>query len=247
MEKECKWYFEKHSGIEIGNNDPLISQFKAKKGNYYSLVREAIQNAMDAGIDGQEVCVKFSYKRLHKEDFPALFSMGGRTGEQLTNIRKFNLHLKDELLCLVVSDSNTTGMQYDQVGPCSFNSFTISQGTTSKPNSGSGGSYGYGKGAYYNISGIRSILVSTRFRINNLSSVAFLGVSRSVTHTYEDSKWSSLLYYGNGVNPITEKSDIPDIFLCNEVGTAIWILGVPDEIPVSLAEMRKSVLGACRA
>jgi hypothetical protein len=229
MEKGCRWNFEPHAGLEIGPMDPLISMFTGSEEKiYYSLVREAIQNSMDAAIENKEVCVKFSHRTLSKTDFPELFNLGGR---KLPCIEIFNdkndNDNPDEYECLVVSDSNTKGMPYDPINSCSFNSFTRGQGIQ-QVNIGAGGAFGFGKGAYYAQSAMRSIIVSTRFEKDNISCVAFQGVSRLQTHHINNNKYSSLAFYSLGTEPITTENDIPNIFQRDVNGTDVWILALHD-------------------
>lgn len=52
MEKNCTWSFRPKGETDIGTNDPLHITFKGNP--YYSIVREAIQNSLDAVDDTEK-------------------------------------------------------------------------------------------------------------------------------------------------------------------------------------------------
>ena len=63
-EQNCKWTFaESLGGQDIGPNDALVEFFK--KIPYESLVRESIQNSIDARLDmSKPVKVSFKFKTM---------------------------------------------------------------------------------------------------------------------------------------------------------------------------------------
>src|SRR5690554_2188768 len=74
MEKNCKWHFKLEGGRDVGPNDPVDEKFKGQP--YYSIVREAIQNSLDA-IDNENEPVKvdFSFFDLNRNDYPEFFDI----------------------------------------------------------------------------------------------------------------------------------------------------------------------------
>ena len=74
-EKNCRWYFaDQPNGQEVGPNNAMEQSFKNHP--YASLVRESIQNSLDAVLDeSQPVVVKFSFKEMRGVDYPEFFEL----------------------------------------------------------------------------------------------------------------------------------------------------------------------------
>jgi hypothetical protein len=141
-----------------------------------------------------------------------------------------------------VSDSNTKGMEY-QEGDTSkpFYAFVRSAGVSAKDSNSAGGSFGFGKAAYFLLSPISTIIVSTCTLSYDRY---FEGISSLCTHLYEGSKKMAVGYYDcNGGKPINEEMAIPAQFRRSEPGTDINILGFDladkDE---AIEEMKQAVL-----
>ncbi len=253
-EKCNKWHFEKHSGRDKGLNDPLEENFKAYP--YYSIVREAIQNSLDAVDNAQKpVSVKFDFINLNRKDFPNLItqleehinltkkywgnSQDVKKVEEMLNYlnRPEN---KDKIITLKISDYNTIGMEYEYDDPtATFNAFLHSEGNSAKRSASSGGSFGFGKAAYFNLSPLRTILVSTRNRNND---VIFEGATVLATHKKDGEKLTAYGFYNcKGKEPVTKEEEIPEFFKRHEAGTDIYILGLWDKKDKE-KEMIKSVL-----
>ena len=67
-----------------------------------------------------------------------------------------------DLYYIKVSDFNTTGIGYDtDYREPAFYGFVRAAGVSNKPSANAGGSFGFGKAAYFYISPIRTIPVST--------------------------------------------------------------------------------------
>ena len=76
MEKGCKWTFQRwnKSMTYFGPNDAIIQSFN--KDFYESLVRESIQNSLDAVLEkGKPVKVTYSFDKVTIDDFPELFKL----------------------------------------------------------------------------------------------------------------------------------------------------------------------------
>ena len=247
MEGNCNWHFDNHSGIDKGPNNPLEENFKAHP--YYSIVREAIQNSLDAINDtSKPVRVTFKFGELDRRDFPNLienlrdhiiWSMDywinnpdaqRKFREMLEYLDGKELGLrKIKIPFLKVSDYNTKGMVYSPDDTSStFYAFLKSEGNSAKSDTGSGGSFGFGKAAYFSLSPFKTIVVSTR-NVNN--EVIFEGATVLATH--RNSNNEKLTAYGfyncEGNQPVTTEEEIPDEFIRNEIGTDIYIIGLWEE------------------
>lgn len=237
-EKNCQWHFaDQPNSQEIGPNNAMEQNFKQNR--YASLVRESIQNSLDAVLDpSKPVVVKYSFLNMKGGDYPEFFKLqhhikgcldyfpdnrnakaiyepmyklfkGSRYAENLGYIR--------------VSDYNTKGMAYENNTNNPFYAFVRAAGVTVKDNNTAGGSFGFGKAAYYLLSPINSIIISTCTKDGRKF---FEGASSLVTHLHEGKKKMAVGYYDNqGGNPITTDEDIPSQFRRNEPGTDINILG----------------------
>ncbi|MBD1435179.1 hypothetical protein H8B06_20335 [Sphingobacterium sp. DN00404] len=256
MEKNCTWHFKPEGGGEIGPNDPLHITFKGNP--YYSIVREAIQNSLDAINDTTKpVEVAFKYFDLDRQEYPAFFKIEDNITQCLEYYSENTdaKRLFDEMLkylngteegkkklkisCLRISDANTKGMYFDEGTTSPFYAFLRASGVSSK-NQGAGGSFGFGKGAYFALSPIKTLIVSSKDIDEN---VYFEGATRLTTHKDKDgNKRSAFGFYDNNQgNPITEKDNIPEIFRRAESGTDVNIIGLWNE-PNRKRLMIKSVL-----
>lgn len=176
-EKNCKWYFaDQPNGQEVGPNNAMEQSFKSQP--YASLVRESIQNSLDAVLDKTEpVLVKFSFMEMKGLDYPEFFELQNHikgcleyfsnnhnakvTYEPMLELFEGNKY-SEHLGYIRVGDYNTKGMKYEEGNTDTpFYAFVRSAGVTVKDNSSAGGSFGFGKAAYYLLSPINTIIVST--------------------------------------------------------------------------------------
>lgn len=238
-EKGCKWHFDKQTGTDVGPNDAMGEPFK--KMPYESLVRESIQNSLDAVNDeSKPVEVEFRIKDIKKSLYPNLFQIDSHILGCLEMYdtkdahRKFDpmyKYLKEsikdnQMYYLCVSDRNTNGMDYKRDDPKSpFYAFVRSRGVSAKTNSSSGGAFGFGKAAYFNVSKIRTVFISTR---TTGAKTYFEGETSLCTHKVKDDKLVDTGFYdNNGGKPISGEARIPNRFLRDdEPGTDINIMGI---------------------
>lgn len=238
-EKNCRWNFaEQLGGREDGPNSAMAQNFKQYP--YASLIRESVQNSLDAVYDGTKpVLVEFSFKSINGIEFPSFFTLKDHIKGCLVyyhdnknaekQFRPMLNYFSDsrssqQIGFIKVSDYNTRGMAYvkdDTRSP--FYAFVKAAGVTVKDNADSGGSFGFGKAAYYIISPINTVLVSTRTYDNKSF---FEGASALCTHTHQGKKYVAVGYYDdqNG-NPIENIDDIPVPFRRAESGTDVYIMG----------------------
>ncbi len=115
-----EWRFRKMQPGEI-NIDPIEEEFfttEALGSITDALVREAIQNSLDARNGSNPVTVRFDFQKISLQDQPAIaehyFSgLGGHLQVKqsgLQNVPSFNL----EMDCLLIEDFGTRGLQGDE-------------------------------------------------------------------------------------------------------------------------------------
>lgn len=238
-EKKCKWHFaDQPNGQEVGPNNAMEQSFKSHP--YASLVRESIQNSLDAVLDkSQPVRMKFLFDEIKGADYPEFFELQHHIKGCLEYFpNNHNAKVTYEPMCKLfdgnryhkhlgfirVSDYNTKGMRYEEGNTDSpFYAFVRSAGVTVKEDTSAGGSFGFGKAAYYLLSPISTIIVST---CTDTYDKYFEGASSLCTHLYKDTKKMAFGYYDdqNG-KPISIETDIPAKFRRSEPGTDINILG----------------------
>lgn len=242
LELNCKWHFAKHlGGREDGPNDPMQDNFK--KTPYASLIRESIQNSLDVPLDSsQPVRMEFSISRIRAREYPNFFELKKHIEGCINHfpnnddaISSYQPMLKylnslseyDNLNYIKVSDFNTVGMNYVKGDTaCPFYAFVRAAGVSAKNDATAGGSYGYGKAAYFYISPLRTIFVSTQTQDGRHF---FEGVSSLCTHEMagdNDLRVSVGFYDNNEGEPISNPQNIPTRFLRNEPGTDIYIIGI---------------------
>ena len=258
MSKElnCKWYFGPQAkGNERGPNNPTALTFKGTK--YHSLIRESIQNSLDAVDDkSRPVTVMFDYREFSGREFPEFFKLkehiegclnkypNDENGDKLFKpmLDYFSdFQTNQNIGYLRIVDTNTTGMHYSSNDSKSaFNAF-ISEGIASKPN-GAGGSFGFGKAVFWMLSPISTVFVSSKADNNELN---FVGQSKLCTHylTPGDDLSPNGLYTTDGKGEVvTEESYIPEYFRPMQKGTSVYVLGAPYLDDTIRKELIKGVL-----
>lgn len=259
LELNCKWHFAKQlGGREDGPNDPMQDNFK--KTPYASLIRESIQNSLDVPLDStQPVRMEFSISRIRAREYSNFFELKKHIQGCIKHfpnnddakatyqpMLKFLNSLReiDNLYYIKVSDFNTIGMNYIKGDTsCPFYAFVRAAGVSAKNDATAGGSYGYGKAAYFYISPLRTIFVSTQTKDGRHF---FEGVSSLCTHEIagdNDLRVSVGYYDNNDGEPVTNPQYIPARFQRNEPGTDIFIIGIDASDRESIYnEMTEAVL-----
>ena len=239
-EKDCRWHFGRETGREQ-LSDPMSEHFKDDL--YTSLVRESIQNSLDAANGAVPVRVEFLYKQINSRDFPNFFDLRNHIkgcidyyGNDAKKVYKpmldsfpENDRLKQTIPYLRVADFNTKGMSYAEGDTKStFYAFVRAIGVTVKDETGArGGSFGYGKAAYYKMSPFSTVFIST---MDTYEHRCFEGASVLSTHKLNSEVLTSVGYYdNNNGKPITNGEDIPVPFRRDEPGSNIDIIGLEKE------------------
>lgn len=240
----CSWHFREYRENEDklqGANDPIIQKFK--ENFYNSLVRESIQNSMDAKDENGIIEVKYELGKISKTDYPALFGLkehvvackethGGNNRAQEIYSPMVEYIDADELDIITISDYGTVGMPYypGEIYQNPFLAFINSDGQSVKTTTkdgvtvSNGGSFGIGKGAYFLMSPVRSLLVSTM--VNDAAhSTYFEGVSRLCTHDIGENHYYHMGFYCvDGKTPVSG-DEIPVQFRRTSPGTSIFLVG----------------------
>ena len=111
----------------------------------------------------------------------------------LDYIKNLKEDLASKIQYLAVEDFNTKGMDYVAGDTsCGFYSFVKCAGNSSKSDSSAGGSFGFGKAAYFNVSQLRTLLVST---MTSKRQVFYQGVSSLSTHIINGVKYVPVGFY----------------------------------------------------
>ncbi len=244
-----KWTFSERSetGSDVGFNEPMSENFK--KRPYASLIREAIQNSLDVPLDSSKpVEMKISIKALDcrnystfceiKEHIKACKSYYS-SYEQADKIYGPMISYLNEvdrpgrkLHYIQISDYNTTGMTYvPDNNSNAFYAFVRAAGVSYKSNSAAGGSFGFGKAAYFYLSAIRTLFISTTDQNGNSF---FEGVSSLCTHRINGKKVEAIGFYdcNNGIPVSNVEKILPRFKRDNDVenkiapGTDINIMGI---------------------
>ena len=162
------------------------------------LVRESMQNSWDARLDGVNQ-ISFSV-RGHSFDGPnaekvrEIFDTTDL--EHLTDLR--DLLGRDCLTALEIRDSNTFGLNgpfeavYAAGGEARYQNFVLMSGVAKPTTSNNaGGSFGFGKGSYFRMSGVSTILIHTRPYKDGPSESRLIGMA--LGESFNDGK---ILYTG---------------------------------------------------
>lgn len=249
LECNCQWHFEKQSPMsqEMGPNNAAAEHFSATP--YPSLIRESIQNSLDVvKEETQPVRMRFEFGKIRANTYEAFYDLKkhiegvlkycGESAEaeyrpMLEHFEK-TYNNQNVLHYIKVSDYNTTGMNYipdDNKSP--LYAFLRAEGVTVKADDTSGGSFGFGKSAYFMISPIHTVLVST---MTQDGKTFFEGAARLCTHLYKgkdgvEGKYQHYGYYDNqgGERPASLPTDIPNKFARTEPGTDFYIMGMEGE------------------
>lgn len=239
MNRECKLYFKERGYDDIqGPNDPVINTFNADFTE--SLVRESIQNSLDAAAEpnnpDKPVRVKFGFGVIKKDELSCLFELKEhaeacldkwKTKPRTQEIYEPMIELldHDEISTIEVTDWNTTGMSDlpDKNGDKVFEIFTQSTGVDVKSGANSAGSFGFGKAAFFLMSPIRTILVSSRTASGETN---FAGRTKFCDHVLNEVEYGPKGYISPNEGFVPAKDNqIPEHFSIDHVGTKITIVG----------------------
>lgn len=173
------------------------------------LAREAIQNSVDAALEGEKVRVVFRHTQLIGSAKAAFIEASG-----LRNIAERSEHLelptpncfetldkpRTPLSLLYVEDHNAEGLSGDPHDKGSnFYRLLLSLGDRSKARTakGTGGSYGFGKSVYSSSSAIQTIFAYTRFRDDDgKERTRLFGCGYYASHVHKKNNYSGRAWLG---------------------------------------------------
>ncbi len=251
MSKEVLNYefAESGGGEEVGFNEAVVTGFKGHISYY--LTRESIQNIIDAAVTFPAKA-EFELFRVRTKELP----QAERLAEIFKACRDYfyndprsvdffrsaadKLEKNHHIAILRIGDYNTrglTGGDDDITG--NYYNFLKSSGANAK-RSGSGGSFGLGKGAYFAASSFHTIFVSS---IYDNDKYVFQGKLRLVTHRKDGKKFQHTGSFGlPGQKPVRATNLIPPMFRRKEQGTDIYIVGFYEDDNGWEEQIIKSVL-----
>lgn len=175
-----KWRFPAanygdRKGISSGDSEAF------KKAPYSAFAREILQNSIDAQASDEEpVRVVFSKFDIQTKDIPGVDDLKialkrckefwNYKSDYITECDKIETALNEKsLVCLRVSDFNTTGLvgvESNEKAKNHFLALTRGTGVSEKSGEVSGGSKGMGKNAAFLMSKIKTVFYSTRTNMN---------------------------------------------------------------------------------
>ena len=226
-------------GVLYGYNNAGTEHFK--QDPIGKLVRETIQNSLDAHQDGLPPVIVDIYEcdiaaehigatslKPHLERALARTIATGQVDGQKDYRKALALVRKATIPCLAIVDRNTTGLHGRK-----WDSLIYEEGTPEKDGPGSpGGSFGIGKNAPYNVAALHTVIYCTRYtngrqgRVEKMTGRAQL-VSHSSPHNGVMLQHIGF-YTAEGNQPIVGP-DIPVPFRLDEAGTGLWIIGFKPE------------------
>lgn len=250
-----KWVFKPNGGTATADN----IAGKLFLNDYAPLVRESVQNSLDAAINKTEpVKVIYRFGKLHLSEHSSFYKLlewvnGGMTKfpdedkrayKNLRNIKETLSSIKQKgvIHYLEVSDENTVGMDYTSdkriQSKTRFYSFLKSLGNSSKPSNTSAGSHGVGKVVFQKISKINTIFVSSKSFEDNKE--LFEGMSELCTSLIDDVEYEYRGYFcmDDNQEPTMCRHDIPEQFRRDKYGTSVYVMGVTEDEESQKAYMR---------
>ena len=167
MAEKLQWRFDPDpQGLRRGT-DPALTTFADREGK--AMVRELIQNALDARDPHQTGAVVVTFRSGHVEtcavDLDQLEAARAAARAQLpprhrdaAALRPYREAKAGRLSVLVVEDARTTGADRER-----WDALTRSEGVTGAKDAGAMGSFGFGKNAAMSASPLHAVTYATRY------------------------------------------------------------------------------------
>ncbi len=212
-----KWVFERltRDGGASGEAVPNAVEAGGWASSEELLVREAIQNSVDAWLPGAGP-VRVSFRLQHHVEREKEFLLEGvslkpfmdRVDAFRETLPSGNVIEKSSdpgapLHLLYIEDFNTVGLggglQDPKHGHFFRLLFLIGEGSKADNNDGSGGSFGFGKGVYAHNSNIRMIFVFSVFEPSqetNHTWARLLGCAYLPGHEFQEEQWTGRAWFG---------------------------------------------------
>ena len=235
--QQATWQFPPNNdGVEYGFENAAAAHFQASP--MVHLVRELLQNALDAKVDGliQPVHLTFTEVEVPTD------AMGGpvlsahiaacleitkarnETDAAAAYAKALNCLDNPTIPCLSVVDTGTTGLVGEK-----WNALVTQEGVVRKDKTAAGGSYGMGKNSVFNVSDLYSVIYSTRYLARRQGrEERTQGKSRLITHALPEAEPTPLQhigFYRTASGRPLRGTEIPSCFRLAETGTGVFILG----------------------
>ena len=197
MPSKISWQFPPNvTDAPIGPRDRGIEHYTGQRLD--SLVRETIQNSLDAQAKPGEAPAKIEFRvaelgvssfkggELAKAIEASIAELKPKDEAYRKKFRNATKQLdKATVPTLVITDSNTTGVRDDDADN-SWAALTRGSGESAKQGNNASGSYGIGKAAAYTATDLRTVLYTTTFAVNGHAESRFIG--RTILSGHRDSE-----------------------------------------------------------
>ena len=238
MASQINWQFPPNfTNSPIGPRDRGIEQYTGRRLD--SLVRETIQNSLDAQEKRGQVPAKIEFQVAEL----VVTSFNGPELATAVNASIDGLKPKDEayrkmfrkaadqlekntIPVLIITDSNTTGAYDNGSDDCPWAALTRGSGESAKQGKDASGSYGIGKAAAFTATDLRTVLYTSAFAVNGHLESRFIG--RTILSGHKDpqgKKVTSEGYFGAPDFASVGNGEIPVPFQLVAQGTRLWIPG----------------------
>lgn len=243
--EEIKWRFPGNNYTDDAGLDTADME-TFKKDAISSLARELCQNSIDAKRKGVEKPVRIEFKpfQISKDKIPGRDDILSqiiacqetwKTKKKISDqLAEMNYQIqKDEIMCLRISDFNTTGLIGVSGGEHTPWHYLVHGSGISDKGATSGGSKGIGKFATFVNSHFNTVFYSTN---TEKGEKGFEGICKlcSAKQPNTDEKTRGIGYYGSSLKnePIVNKELMLDpcfVRQSDEFGSDIYILGFKNQ------------------
>ena len=247
------WNFPARNGGIDYVTDPSSAHFS--DAPIPKLVREVVQNSLDAKHDGysEPIVVEFTETWVNRDliggdslekHIIACFdraSADGRAGTKAVYKRALDAIAQKNIRCLKTSDSGTVGLDDTR-----WRALVVQEGAVSKLSNSPGGNYGIGKNAALNVSDLQTVFYTTRYVAGRKGRVEKMqGKSTLMGHEAPDGSGKALQHIGfyaeRDGSPL-EGRDIPQFFRLDETGTGVFVMGFNPRSTRWVHEMTQAVI-----
>jgi hypothetical protein len=192
------------------------------------LVREAAQNSWDARVGDRDVRFRIELRRLG--DSAHLWRSALGDGPEKTSVENFGAATSGESWVLLVSDRGTVGLggptrASRRPAPGERNDFVQFLRNVGEPRDTDlgGGTYGFGKGIFYRVSSVRTILADSRISTADGIVHRLMGASLGRDfYTSDDRRHTGRHWWG-----VPGEGGVPDPLQGGEADEMARLLGLP--------------------
>lgn len=238
--------YKTESPIRTGYNDSGILSFGEDNGKTDAMIREEIQNSLDARYSertDKETIVEFAIFNMLTKEIPCYNdfkeevrkcynSWKSRVSEENAGLKAINeiknILEKETTKVMRISDYNDSGLYGINRSNTPFDNLVKARGVSDKV-SGTGGSYGLGKDAAFSMSEYRTVFYASVTKEDNPYTI---GVSKLPGYEHNGSNYTGDIFFSdkNG-NPTTfqifQKGYTRNITQC---GLDKYIFGINNEV-----------------